>query len=202
MGAFLPFTEAHAIAVTLGVHSKNEWNALSKAGRLPPGMPSAPPVIYKANWLGWRFWLSGAHAPRHATLHEAMAYAKAMKIVSEEEWRYAYGSGRLPEGMPAIPSSFFGRRGEWRGYPYFFGRTDRRKKKWLPFTEAREIARSMNLKDKEAWTCSSIFGERPEGVPSNPDVVYASEWMGWRDWLDMKKGRAHRSERAPAPISV
>ena len=57
------------------------------------------------------------------------------------------------------------------------------KKVWRPFEEAREFARSLNLRGKEEWEEYSKSGERPDDIPSHPNVIYKNDWVSWPDWL-------------------
>ena len=65
---FVPFAEALAVARSLGLASRFEWNEWSKEGMRPVNVPSAPDKTYKHDgWLGWEHWL------RHATPDSATA---------------------------------------------------------------------------------------------------------------------------------
>lgn len=61
--------------------------------------------------------------------------------------------------------------------------------RWLPFEEAREFARRLNLKDKREWERYRSGGARPKGVPSDPHKIYrrSNQWISWRDWLGTEK---------------
>ena len=55
---FLSFSEALAVAQSLGLASQAEWRAWSKEGRRPPSVPAAPNTVYKdGGWQGWGHWL-------------------------------------------------------------------------------------------------------------------------------------------------
>ena len=57
-------------------------------------------------------------------------------------------------------------------------------KAWKPFEQAREFARSLNLKGKEEWEEYRKSGERPDDIPSDPYKTYKNKcWNGWFDWL-------------------
>ncbi|MDD2949158.1 MAG: hypothetical protein PHU29_00070 [Sulfuricurvum sp.] len=59
----------------------------------------------------------------------------------------------------------------------------------LPFEEAREFVRSIELKNAREWKLWSkgeLPGKekRPDFIPSNPDVIYKRMgWLGWSDWI-------------------
>ena len=55
---------------------------------------------------------------------------------------------------------------------------------FLPFEEAREFARNLNLNGQAAWKKWSKSGKRPDDIPSHPDDVYIdSGWISWANWL-------------------
>ena len=62
-----------------------------------------------------------------------------------------------------------------------------KKKEWRPFEEAREFARSLNLRNAVEWRqyCKSGKDGVPKSndIPSAPDVIYKNDWNGWFDWL-------------------
>ena len=60
-----------------------------------------------------------------------------------------------------------------------------RPRRFLPFIQARQWARAMHMEDETDWRDWIADGEkRNPYVPSNPDVVYDSEWAGWHDFLN------------------
>ena len=60
---------------------------------------------------------------------------------------------------------------------------DKRKKDFLPFEEAREFARSLNLKNRAEWRDYCRSGKKPQSMPSTVDRVYKDNWNGWSDFL-------------------
>ena len=60
---------------------------------------------------------------------------------------------------------------------------------YLPFSEAREFARTLDLKTRKEWRAyvkGSIPGKplKPVNVPSHPDGIYKVKgWQGWKFWL-------------------
>ncbi|HET9806008.1 MAG TPA: hypothetical protein VFP49_03780 [Nitrososphaeraceae archaeon] len=58
------------------------------------------------------------------------------------------------------------------------------KRKYLPFIEVREFARSLKLQGKEKWEKYVKENRLPEGITSRPDSMYKNNgWKGWRDFL-------------------
>ena len=60
----------------------------------------------------------------------------------------------------------------------------RAKKAWRPFEEARVFARSLKLKNYREWQQYAKSGERPDDIPSNPNIIYKNDgWISIPDWL-------------------
>ena len=60
----------------------------------------------------------------------------------------------------------------------------RAKKVWRPFDEAREFARSLQLRNQTEWHEYLESGERPDDIPSNPNIIYKNDgWIDIGDWL-------------------
>ena len=51
----------------------------------------------------------------------------------------------------------------------------------LPFPDARAIARTLNVPAVEEW--DDYRGRGPYALPTDPEVVWSEEWVGWEDWL-------------------
>ena len=66
MTHFLPFTEALAVARSLGLASQFEWKVWSKEGMRPRNVPAHPDTVYKDHgWQGWATgWAPATSAPR------------------------------------------------------------------------------------------------------------------------------------------
>ncbi len=47
-----------------------------------------------------------------------------------------------------------------------------RSKRWRPFEEAREFARSLGLRNSEEWGKFHKSNQRPADIPSNPRREY------------------------------
>jgi len=54
----------------------------------------------------------------------------------------------------------------------------------MPFEEAREIVRKLNLKNITDWQMYTESGSLPPDIPKTPFVAYKDEgWKGLGDWL-------------------
>ncbi len=55
---------------------------------------------------------------------------------------------------------------------------------WMPFLEAREYVRGLQIKNQFEWRAFSHSKKRPLDIPANPMVVYISQgWVNMGDWL-------------------
>ena len=52
-----------------------------------------------------------------------------------------------------------------------------------PFSEAREYVRKLGLKSRDQWREYCKSGSKPRDIPSYPEDVYNSKWVGYGDWL-------------------
>ena len=54
--AELPFTQARAMARSMGMSSREEWDEYSCPGAYR--LPNDPDVVWAADWQGWDDWLA------------------------------------------------------------------------------------------------------------------------------------------------
>lgn len=74
--------------------------------------------------------------------------------------------------------------------------------KYKPFEEARDFAKSLQLKSRKEWR-EYVKGQKPEidpqkpaDIPAHPDGIYKTKgWLGWRNWLGTDKPNG--SEQLP-----
>jgi superfamily II DNA or RNA helicase len=108
--------------------------------------------------------------------YRALDFARDLKLESREEWLAFTKSGSLPNDIPTAPQRVYRNKG-WRDYPDWLGVT------YLPFEEARDIVRGLNLKLKE-WFILRKTEKLPDGIPVEPRQVYHNKgWKDYPDWL-------------------
>ncbi|MGH7953902.1 MAG: hypothetical protein ACREFE_18545 [Limisphaerales bacterium] len=134
---------------------------------------------------------------------EATALVQLLGIKTQKQFR-AWRCGEMPdlpkapEDLPGSPDCSYAGRG-WVSWGAFFnsGYVWSKYKKFLPFNEAREYVRSINLKsiaEWEAYSANRLPGKpkRPVNqIPARPDVEYADEWIDWPDFM----GYENKNER-------
>jgi len=183
---FLPFNQAINLVPSTKCFTKADWHDASVRKELPDGLPAAPDVIYRGSgWISWNHWFEMVKK-KTATYAEAKAYARKLysegKVSNFHDWKRLYMRSVLPAAMPSHPHSAYKNHG-WAGYPDFFGRTDLRKRNFLPFQDARKVVQNLGISGKKGWVKLCQDAKRPENIPSNPDVVYGGEWKGWKDFI-------------------
>jgi superfamily II DNA or RNA helicase len=68
------------------------------------------------------------------------------------------------------------------------------KANWLPFEEARDFVRQLNIKNVKEWNDYAVSDLRPPDIPYGPNLVYSNVgWSGYGDWLGT--GRLSNSEK-------
>jgi len=202
---YRPYAEAREFTRSLKLKNSAEWARFCKGefpekGTKPKDIPAAPWEVYKdKGWTTLDDWLgTGNIAPWNIQFREfaaAREFARSLNLNSRSEWD-SYCHGELPEkgvrplDIPVCPDSKYKDHG-WAGWSDFLG-TDNIAPggiEYRPFAEAREFARSLNLKDKAEWTKFSKGefpkkGIKPRDIPANPAWVYRDTgWINWKDWL-------------------
>ena len=67
---------------------------------------------------------------------------------------------------------------------------------WMPYQEAREFARSLNLTTVEQWY--KLKGKRPSNIPSRPQNNYIlNGWTHWGDFLGIKNWKDENEDWMP-----
>jgi len=180
---FRPFKEAREFARSLKLKSVPEWRKFTKSGKLPNDIPTNPDQTHKdKGWIDWGDWLgTGTAATRDRkfrSFQSARKFVRSLKLKGTNFFLFAK-SGDRPDDIPGDPSSTYKGKG-WVSWPDWLGYN----RKHLPFKQAREFARNLNLKTTTEWKKFTKSGKLPEDIPANPDVAYKGKgWAGMGDWL-------------------
>jgi hypothetical protein len=189
------FEEARNFVRGLVLKSQKEWQAFSKTKHRPKDIPSCPDQIYKdCGWNGWGHWLGTGKASfknmAWRPFEEARKFVHGLNIKNRKEWYEFSGGGGRPEDIPAAPWHVYKDSG-WRSIADWVG-GEKKQSHWLPFEEAREFARNLNIKSRKEWSKRS----RPDNIPSNPNRDYKdSGWISYGDWLGT--GNVHKGDWRP-----
>ena len=105
--------------------------------------------------------------------HEARELARDLKLTTRSQYRLWWRE-TSPDNLPANCAQAYAH--EWLSWGEFLGYkvgelSVRSPRNFLPFKEAREMARKMQLRGQAEWQQLCKEGNRPDGVPSLPSQV-------------------------------
>jgi hypothetical protein len=121
---------------------------------------------------------------RWRDFEEARAFVRGLGLGNQKAWHKYSRSGQRPTDIPTNPQRTY--KAKWRGWGDWLGTGtvgvgDR---EYRPFEEARGFVRSLGLTSTKEWMEWRSSGNKPDDVPSNPNLVYADAgWLGYGDWL-------------------
>ena len=90
----------------------------------------------------------------------------SLKLKGLKDWWVYCKSGKRPANIPASPHESY--KDEWKGYPDWLGTKRIRPTSFLPFEEAREFARTLNIKKMIEWNIFAQSDKKPIDIPTNP----------------------------------
>ena len=184
---WLPFKEAREFIHKLKLKTQKDWYQYCQSGNKHLKIPSAPNQTYKdEGWISLGDWLgSGTISNRdikYKYFKEAREFARKLNLKSSKEWREYCKTEAKPSDIPNYPSQAYKGKGfismpDFLGYKNLF-------QEWLPFEEAREFARKLNLKSTKEWREYCKTEAKPSDIPNYPSQAYKGNgWNGIGDWL-------------------
>ena len=188
---YLPFKEARDYVRGLGLKSAIEWREWAKSIERPNNIPSNPNLFYKdQGWINWGNFLGTGRIAKNKkfflSFEEARDYARGLKLSSQKKWFFWARSEERPYNIQFNPDRFYKDQG-WISWMDFLGKENKRggsSKNFLPFEEAKEYVRSLELRSFSEWIKWTRSGERPDNIPSNPGRSYKDKgWIGLNDFL-------------------
>jgi superfamily II DNA or RNA helicase len=190
---FRDFDEAKEFARSLELKTVSEWREYCKSGEKPDDISGSPHNTYKnKGWTNYGDWLgTGRVASQNMTylkFSESRDFARKLKLNAIREWKTYVKSGKKPENIPSTPNYVYKNEGwinwgDWLGS----GRLANYYIEFRDFDEAREFARSLELKTVSEWRGYCKSGEKPNDVPTSPQSTYKDKgWNGFGDWLGIK----------------
>jgi hypothetical protein len=187
-----PFEEARKFARSLKLSSSVKWYEFCKSPDFPSDIPKRPERTFEnEGWRGYSDWLGTTHGKYlrkgkgRLSFEEAREYVHSLKLKGLKDWWIYCKSGKRPANIPASPHESY--KDEWKGYGDWTGTGRVRHTKFLPFEEAREYARSLNLDSVTSWNNFTESKKRPSNIPANPETTYKKDWQGWGDFLGTGK---------------
>jgi hypothetical protein len=123
--------------------------------------------------------------PTFLPFNEARNFARELGLKNVNEWKEFAKSDLRPANIPYIPERTYSN--EWVSYADWLGSSNLRRKKsdlFLPFEDAREVVRKLNLKTSTNWVKYTKSKDFPKNIPKDPARSYAdSGWSGYQDFL-------------------
>jgi superfamily II DNA or RNA helicase len=134
--------------------------------------------------LGIRIW-SGLSRFNWMSFEEAKAWTKINgPFESRKHWEDYIKTVQLPNNLPRRPSSAY--RSQWKGWGDFLGTETIASwlRKYRPYTEARQYAITLRLKNQSEWRSYCANNLIPVDIPKAPHLTYKKPvWQGWGDFL-------------------
>ncbi|WP_159452337.1 helicase-related protein [Singulisphaera sp. GP187] len=181
---------------SLKLQTSAEYGDWSAAGHRPSDVPASPNKIYE-EWVGWADWL-GTGGPRPKRLskatellpfEEARAFVQGLSLSSQRDYFEWSKSEERPPNIPSNPRQAYG--AQWTNWKDWLGL---RLATIRPFAEAREFARSLELRTRRDWVEYSQRPDFPRDIPVYPESYYTQKlWQGWSDWLGVYQEWNHLS---------
>ncbi|MGR5160208.1 integrase repeat-containing protein, partial [Vibrio owensii] len=140
-------------------------------------LPSDPSRVYATDWVDWFSFLDKEKRPWYPTYAEASEAAIGLGIQSQSEYRQCY---KEDERLPSIPSRIYA--ADWVDW---FSFLDKEKRSlYSTYAEASEAAVGLGIQSQSEYSQRYKEDER---LPSNPNRVYAVDWVDWFSFLDKEK---------------
>lgn len=123
------------------------------------------------------------------SFEEAREYARGLGLIGKSQWRNYCKGGLKLENIPNAPRIVY--KDKWLGFEDFLGYVC--KKQWMPFEEAREFIRSLDLKSDREWRDYCKLKIKPENIPVSPSIVYKNDgWKDIKDWLGYHRVKRYK----------
>jgi superfamily II DNA or RNA helicase len=171
----------------------DEFRAIEE-GRIPTGkiveIEGDVPVGMKINLhefaeaISTRLWDSVGRANWRPFI-SAREFVRSLGRKSRAEWTAYCQSDRRRPDIPTNPNEVYAQEG-WKGMGDWLGTGTiaTHLREYLPFKQARMVARSLNLKSQAEWDKLARSDNLPPKLPRAPHMVYADAgWLSWGDWL-------------------
>lgn len=124
------------------------------------------------------------------SFEEAREHVRSLGLGNLKAWHKYSRSEHKPDDIPTNPQRTY--KARWRGWGDFLGTgtVGAADREYRSFEEAREFVRSRGLADYREWMEWRSSSNKPEDIPSNPNLVYkGAGWLGYGDWLGTGKVR-------------
>ncbi|AJR07186.1 integrase [Photobacterium gaetbulicola] len=166
--------QASKAAIGLGIQSLREYKQRYKEDER---LPSNPDKFYTDDWVDWFSFLDKEKRSLYLTYAEASKAAIGLGIQLLQEYKQRY---KEDERLPSRPDVVFA--DDWVDW---FSFLDKEKRFFYPtYVEASKAAIGLGIQSHREYKQRYQDDER---LPSNPDQVYADDWVDWFSFLDKEK---------------
>ena len=109
---------------------------------------------------------------------EARKFVRSLNLKNVNQWRNSRNSNRVPNNIPSAPNTVYKNKGwisfgDWLGT----GRVAHYNKKYRKFEDARDFARSLNLKSVKEWRDWCIKNKLPNDISTSPHNTYRNKGL-------------------------
>lgn len=96
---------------------------------------------------------------------------------------------KLPQNIPANPSTVYKRQGTWKSWGDFLstGTIAPQDKIFISYEIARATNIERNIQSITEWENFKNSSEYPDNYPLAPTMVYKDNWVGWAEYLGKTK---------------
>jgi hypothetical protein len=114
--------------------------------------------------------------------NDAKKFVQRLGLKGVNDWTEYCKSGKKPNDVPSTPRKVY--KNMWKGWGDWLGtfKVANQNKKFRSFDDARKFVHSLKLSNSKEWKKYCTY-EKPNDIPTHPELAYQHEWKGWTDWL-------------------
>ena len=185
---FFTYQECKEFLSHFGLKSQDDFKTYKNSVSYNTFIPKMPEIKFRktGEWKGWPDFLSYTriHKWEFREFHAAREFVRKLELQNQNEWNQYCKTGMLPSDIPKAPALIY--VGEWNGLGDWLGTNTiaSQNRVFLPFTEARKLARSYRFAKMLEWKSFQKSKDFPTNLPKSPDNVYKENgWISWPDFL-------------------
>lgn len=192
--AFFSYEELKKLVKERNVNTKQEYINTYKTLSKDKKAPLNPCTFYgKEIWQNWSIFLDKPIFKKklnnlYYSYEECSSVIQKLKITSKSQFFKEVKN--LINKDPSIPySPYKTYETEWKSWGEFLGtkKIQDNQRIFLPFEDARNWARSLNLKLSKEWRKLDL-DKLPDGITKKPERTYKNKgWINYYDWLGIER---------------
>ncbi|MEZ9202265.1 VPA1269 family protein [Vibrio splendidus] len=169
------YQKAKSAVMKLGIHS---WQEYQRRYKEDPLLPASPSILYSNDFEGFHTFLGKL---------EMYSYEEAKRVVRKLGVKNlsAYkDASNIDRRLYRNPRVSFG--DEWVDYNEFFGL--KKTRFYSKYKYASRAAIKLGIKSRSSYIKNRKLDPF---LPSNPNLIYADEWTGFNDFLNIAVNRPY-----------